>query len=395
MNPSTGIGRPAPEGATAPPTGAGPGLRADLAVERRGFSLRLPLRIEPGTTAALLGPNGAGKSTTVEVLAGLLPLDGGRIELDGRILDDPDRGIFVPPDRRNIGIVFQDYLLFDHLSVLDNISFGPTARRAGSFPPSARRSRRQRAEATAHRWIEALDLGGLEHRRPSELSGGQAQRVAMARALAAAPDLLLLDEPLAALDISTRNELRRAMVDHLALFDGPRLLITHEPAEAFLLADELYVVEAGHLVQRGTPEEIRRRPSTPYVAALTGTNFLTGFNRDGAITIDRANGADRDGVVATGFVLTTSDTRTGPVRAGIDPRAVSLHARRPEGSPRNTWQTEIDWLEPLGETTRIRLGPPLPLLVDITPAAAEALHLAPGLPIWAAVKATEVTVHPA
>ncbi|MCL4128089.1 UNVERIFIED_CONTAM: hypothetical protein GTU68_066613, partial [Idotea baltica] len=345
------------------------GLRARISVRRpvgshhqatndSGFAVELDLQIEPGHTAALLGPNGAGKSTVVETIAGLVALDEGSIELDGP---------------RNIGVVFQDYLLFENLSVLDNVAFGLMATGSG----------RSEAATIAAQWIEKLELSGLESRRPSMLSGGQSQRVAIARALAASPSLLLLDEPLAALDVATRNQLRRVLVDHLATFSGPRLLITHDPSDAFVMADSIYVIEEGRCTQHGTVEEIRRRPATPYVAALAGTNFLTGFNNNGTISIDSGL-----------FDLRTSNTTSGTVQAIINPRAISLYETEPQGSPRNSWQTTIEWIEPLGETTRILLGAPLPLLVDITPAAASALALVPGRSIWATVKATEVEVFP-
>jgi molybdate transport system ATP-binding protein len=338
-----------------------------------GFELALSLTIEPGRTAAVLGPNGAGKSTVVETVAGLIGLSAGAVSLGSRTLDEPSRGIFVPPEDRRIGVVFQDYLLFEHLSVTDNVAFGLTATGTG----------RREAAAIARRWIERLELGGLEDRRPSALSGGQAQRVAIARALATEPDLLLLDEPLAALDVETRAELRRVLREHLSGFAGPRLIITHDPSDAFTMADSIHIIEHGRCTQQGTVDEIRRRPATAYVAALTGTNFLTGHNRGGSITLDSTN-----------FELRTATTESGPVQAIIDPRAVSLYDSQPVGSPRNNWHTTIEWVEPLGETTRVQLAGPLPLLADVTPSAADAMGLAPGRAIWAAVKATEVKVFP-
>jgi molybdate transport system ATP-binding protein len=362
---------PATTTSTAPP-----GLDARIVVHRgQAFSLDLPLAIEPGTTAALLGPNGAGKSTTVDTLAGLLPLDGGHVSLAGRTLDDPASGTFVRAEDRRIGVVFQDYLLFDHLDVVDNIAFG-----------LAGRSRRRRdARAAAARWIEVFDLAGLEEKRPRELSGGQAQRVALARALATEPDLLLLDEPLAALDVVTRSQLRRTLRHHLSTYHGPRLLITHDPTDAFLLADRIHVVENGRLVQSGDPDEIRWHPATDYVAALAGTNLLAGVNDGGRITLDHHR-----------QTLTSADTHTGgPVLVTIAPTAIALHPERPGGSPRNTWRTTVEVIEPHGDTTRIALGDPLPLNADITPIAARALDLRPGRRIWVAIKATEIALTPA
>ena len=351
------------------------GLDARLVV-RRGddFALRLDLRVEAGTTAALLGPNGAGKSTTVDALAGLAPIDDGRVSLAGRALDDPAVGVFVPPEERRVGVVFQHYLLFAHLTVLDNVAFGPASRGA------SRRDARRRAGE----WLTNLDLGDLAGRHPSELSGGQAQRVALARALAGEPELLLLDEPLAALDVGTRSHLRRVLAGHLRQFRGPRLLITHDPADAFLLADRIHVIEDGRLTQSGSPHDIRVHPATRYVAALAGTNLLGGTNDHGVLTLD-----DHD------HVLRAADTSTnGPVLITIHPAAIVLHRERPTGSARNRWATTVTLVEPLGDTTRVVLGDPVELAADVTPEAVRALDLAPGAPVWASVKATEITVTP-
>ncbi len=352
------------------------GLDCHVVVRRtNGFSLDLAVTIQPGETLCLLGPNGAGKSTVVEVVAGLVPLDEGHIRLNDRLLDSTDDKVFIPPEARRIGVVFQDYLLFDHLDVLANIAFGPTS--SGTPKRVARKD--------AQGWVGKLGLEGLEHHKPGELSGGQAQRVALARALAVRPDLLLLDEPLAALDVGTRNRLRRTLGQHLKTFEGPRLLITHDPTDAFLLADTVVVLEAGRVTQRGTPAQIRRHPATPYVAAVAGTNLLTGTNNGGTLTIDDV-----------AHTLATSDTQTGGrVLITVHPRAIALHPSQPHGSPRNTWLTSVGAIEPLGDTVRILLADPLPLTADITPSAAEALGLRPGSPIWAAVKATEISVSPA
>lgn len=344
-----------------------------------GFELDAGLRIKQGTTAALLGPNGAGKSTTVDLLAGLIGLDDGHISLGGNVLDEPATARFVPPEQRKIGVVFQRYLLFDHLDVVDNVGFGPACRASG---PRWRSRREARAEAIP--WIEAMGLTGLEDRRPSQLSGGQAQRVAVARALASRPDLLLLDEPLASLDIDVKSRLRRTLATHLDSFAGPRLLITHDPTDAFLLADMIHIIEGGRITQVGRPDDIRRRPATPYVAALAGTNLVRGSNDRGALSL-------------TDYELTlqAADTHTmGPVLITIHPRAIALHLEQPHGSPRNSWRTTVTAVEPLGETTRITVDDPLPLMIDITPAATDALSLRVGVPVWATVKATEISLAP-
>lgn len=350
-----------------------PGLEADLDV-RRGdsFQLNLSLAIPPGKTVALLGPNGAGKSTVVATLAGLLPLDGGRITLAGATLDDPNRNLFVPSEARKVGVVFQDYLLFPHLNVIENVAFGLRSRRVGKEISLAR----------AGEWLERLALTGLADHKPGSLSGGQAQRVALARALITEPDLLLLDEPLSALDVTTRVQLRRTLAEHLHGFAGPRLLITHDPTEAFLLADEIHIIEQGTVTQAGTANDIRLRPRTPYAADLAGSNLV--------------GGTAYNGVIDTGdHLLHIADHHvSGPILATIRPSAISVHHREPDGSPRNVWKTTIDLVEHLGERTRLRTGGPLPLTAEITEDATRALDLVEGTDVWISIKATEITVEP-
>ncbi len=348
------------------------GLEAQLGVSRDGFDLDLSLRIAEGRTVALLGPNGAGKSTVVAALSGLLPLARGQVRLGERILDDPSGGIFVPPEERHIGVVFQDYLLFPHMTVAANIAFGLGGRGL---------SRAEMVERTGS-WMERIGISGLADRRPAELSGGQAQRVALARALVIEPRLLLLDEPLAALDTSTRNRLRRVLLDHLRDFSGPRLLITHDPTEAFLLADEIHVMENGRVTQSGTAAEIRLRPRTRYAADLVGSNLLAGRAHQGEVTVGEQSLAVADSAV------------DGPVLVSVHPRAVALHLIRPQGSPRNTWATVVVGVEDHGDRVRVALGEPMELVAEVTPAAVAELSLVPGREVWVSVKATEIGVEP-
>lgn len=349
------------------------GLVADLELGYGdGFRIGMSLSIPPGRTAALLGPNGAGKSTVVAALAGLLPLESGRIQLDGSVLDEPAREIFVPPERRNLGVVFQDYALFPHMSVLENVAFGLRSRGMS----------RELVRARVESWLQALDLQDLASRKPGDLSGGQAQRVALARALVIEPDLLLLDEPLAAIDVGRRSSLRRRLGEHLDGFDGPRLLITHDSTDAFLLADEVLVIEDGVITQRGSADEIRLRPRTPYAASFAGANLVAGQAADGRVEVGE-------------FTLQIADHRIeGSVLAIIRPAAISVHVEKPRGSPRNTWQTKVEVLEHLGDVVRIRTGQPLPLTVEITEDAVEALGIRSGSPIWVSIKATEIVVEP-
>ncbi len=345
------------------------GLEASIQVERGSeFELMVDLQIEPGRTIALLGPNGAGKSTVVAALAGLIAIDSGRVTLLGRVLADSESGLNLPAEERHVGVVFQDYVLFPHMSIIENVAFGLIAR--GMHRSEAR----ERAEAMLRRF----DIAGLGDRSPGDLSGGQAQRVALARALVTEPDLLLLDEPLAALDVTTRANLRRVLSDHLAEFPGPRLLITHDPTEAFLLADEIHVIEEGRITQVGTSDEIRLHPSTPYAADLVGANLLIGSAAQGTLA------------VGTNELAIADTTATGPVLATIHPRAISLYRKQPEGSPRNTWETVISRLEHYGDRVRIQTGEPLPLTAEVTPRAVAALGLVSGETVWVSIKATEI-----
>jgi molybdate transport system ATP-binding protein len=347
------------------------GLEAQIVVEQvTGFVLDLGLSIAPGQTVALLGPNGAGKSTTVRALAGISPIDRGHIALNGRLFDDPGRGLFIPPDRRKVGVVFQDYLLFPHLSIRENIAFGP--RSQGVDRPTA--------NDMARRWINRLGLDEVVERLPRELSGGQAQRVALARALVGQPDLLLLDEPLAALDVTTRSEMRRVLAEHLGQYPGPRLLITHDPTEAFLLADTVHVIENGAVTQVGTADDIRLRPRTRYAADLAGSNLFVGHASNGVIDVD-------------GVDLHVADSSVrGRVLLTIHPRVIALHLQVPEGSPRNVWKSRVRLVERLGDRVRIQMGPPLPITAEVTRQAGDSLGLEPGVEVWVSIKATEISV---
>ncbi|MCA2216448.1 ABC transporter ATP-binding protein [Jidongwangia harbinensis] len=342
-------------------------LDARLVVRRPDFTLDVSLAAAPGEVVALLGPNGAGKTTALRALAGLVALDDGHVELDGRRLDR------VPPEHRRIGVVFQDYLLFPHLSAVDNVAFGLRCR---GVP-------RARAREQAREWLRRMALEDQSGKRPRQLSGGQAQRVALARALATEPRLLLLDEPLAALDARTRLETRAHLGAHLRDHHGATVLVTHDPLDAMMLADRLVVVEDGRVVQTGDAAAITGRPRTDYVARLVGLNLYRGT-------------ADGHTVrVAGDFALTTASAQHGAVFVAFPPSAVALYAERPAGSPRNTWPAEIAAVARQGDRLRIELTGPIPAAADVTPAAAVDLGLATGRRVWATVKATEATSYPA
>jgi molybdate transport system ATP-binding protein len=349
-------------------------LRADLHLQRGTLSLAVALEVADGEVVALLGPNGAGKTTALRALAGLEPIDDGRIELDGRVLDHPAGGVFVPPHERAIGVVFQDHLLFPRLSALDNVAFGLRAR--GMAKAEAR--------AVAAGWLERVGLAGQADDRPAALSGGQAQRVALARAVAASPRLLLLDEPLAALDASRRVEVRTELRAHLATFPGARLLVTHDPVDAVVLADRLVILEQGRVAQAGTTAEVVARPRSRFVADLVGLNLLHAVRAD-----DHTARLDRGAELTTADPLPADD-----LAIAVRPQAVALHRHRPDGSARNSWEATVSGLEGDRDRVRVSLAGPVPLTAEVTPAAVAELALRPGARIWASVKAVDLVAYP-
>jgi len=348
------------------------GMEAEVDVHLGDLHLSVGLRVGNEETLAVLGPNGAGKTTLLRALAGLTPMHAGRVILDGETLEDSRTGIQVPAERRSIGMVFQDHLLFPHLSALDNVAFGLRCRGA----------RRNAARTQAGAWLERV---GLSHRYGApagELSGGEAQRVALARALAGEPRLLLLDEPLGALDATTRSTLRGDLRRRLHDYGGIRLVVTHDPLEAMALADRLLVLEAGRVVQSGTKEELISRPRSSYVADLVGVNLFRGHARD-------------TGVRVGGLDLVVPGAGRGQALVVVHPRAVALHRSRPDGTPRNVWPGAVEAVDPEGERARVRVTGPLTIVAEVTAAAVIDLHLAPGAPVWVAVKATDVQVYEA
>jgi molybdate transport system ATP-binding protein len=353
---------------------AAAGLAGRVVVARDGFTLDVALDVGPGEVVAVLGPNGAGKSTLLRAVCGLTPLTAGELRLGGVSVDDPGADVLVPASRRRVGVVFQEYRLFPHLSVLDNVAFAP--RSAGRSAAGSR--------ADAEAWVQRLGLADLAGRRPGELSGGQQQRVALARALASEPAALLLDEPMAALDAGSRIDVRRDLRRHLAEFAGPTLLVTHDALDALVLADRVVVLEQGSVTQQGTPLEVARRPASDYVARLLGLNLLRGTAAGGDVALDGG-----------GLLHVTDHGVAGPVLVALRPSAVALHVARPEGSARNVWPGVVDGVEPLGDRVRVTVAGAPTVLVDVTAESVTALHLGRGDPVWLSAKATELEVYPA
>ena len=378
------------------PTGEpGAGLDAAVVVERAGFRLDATLRVAPGETVAVLGPNGAGKTTLLRALAGLVALDSGSVRLGGTVLADAERGVSVPPHGRGVGFVFQDYLLFRHLSALDNVAFGCRARHGLS---------RRAGRMVARPWLERLGLAEVAGRRPGRLSGGQAQRVALARALAPGPGLLLLDEPLAALDAGTRVDVRAHLRAVLADLAVPSLLVTHDPLDALTLADRVLIVEDGQIAQEGEPVEIARRPRTDYVARLMGLALYRGVLRGDMVATDgggalrvRPSGTATNGT-ATNDAAGIGDgpAPDGRVLVAARPAAITLHMAMPAAGPEAAVvAARVAGIEPRADGARVALDAEPPVWADLSAAMMAELRLAVGVPVWARIGVDALEVYPA
>lgn len=352
-------------------------MRASL--KARNFEMSLS--IGDGETVAILGPNGAGKSTLLGVIAGLLRPDSGSASIDRRQLFKLDAGTrqWDPPHLRGIALLAQEALLFPHLSALDNVAFGP--RSAGGSRVVAR-------EAARH-WLAEVDALTLAGRKPAQLSGGQAQRVAVARALAAEPELLLLDEPMSALDIHAAPMLRRVLK---RVLEGRKaIIVTHDVLDAYMLAHRVIVVEDGRIVEEGPTRQVLERPRSHFAAGLAGLNLVTGsLSREGITTPDgRVFAGQHD-----------PDWSPVPGQAGVaafPPSSVSVFLGDVHGSPRNSFPVTITDLEPHGDQIRVRASPGegSALSADVTPAASADLGLAPGMEVRFVVKSALVSVYPA
>ncbi|MTD56661.1 sulfate/molybdate ABC transporter ATP-binding protein [Amycolatopsis pithecellobii] len=347
-------------------------LRAEIELTRGAFELTVDFEVPAGTVLAILGPNGSGKSSLLGSLSGLLRPRRARIFFGDKELHD------LPPHARSIGLLSQDPLLFPHLSVVDNVAFAPRSKGAG----------RAGSREVARRWLAEVDAMEFADRKPAQLSGGQAQRVAVARALAGEPDLLLLDEPMAALDVDAapaiRGLLRRVLG---ANKDRATVLVTHDPLDALALADHVLVLSGGQVVERGPTREVLAAPRTAFTARIAGLNLIAGTAVEDGLRTE-------DGRLIAG--LRTADATLGePAVAVFAPSSVAVYPvedGRP-GSPRNIIATSVAALEPHGPVIRLRTD--AGLAADLTPAAVADLRLEPGIAVRLDIKATTVTVYPA
>jgi len=349
-------------------------LRLEAATRVGAVDLDVALTVPAGECLALAGPSGAGKTSILRVAAGLLAPRCGRVACGEDVWLDTSAGVDVPPERRRVGYVFQEYALFGHLSALQNVAY-----------PLRGRDRRRRAAEL----LERLGLGARAHARPHELSGGERQRVALARALAREPDVLLLDEPLAALDATTRAHAARELGAAVRSTGVPTLLVTHDFAEAALLGDRVAVVDGGRLVQEGAASELAAAPASAFVADFAGANVLSGVARRGAggVTVVALDG---------GGVVSSLDVRDGPVAVSVYPWEVALEppGAAAHGSARNRLDAQVVSVTPVANRVRVGLLVPQPLAVEVTAPAAEALELRPGARVAATFKAAATRLLP-
>ena len=331
----------------------------EIVVPLRAFSLQLSLEID--STIALVGPSGAGKTTVLRAIAGLVRPASGRITSAGELWFDGARDISLAPDRRRVGLVFQDYALFPHLSVRQNIEYAQ--------------------RHAADEYLDRFSIRHLERARPPELSGGERQRVALARALARDPDVLLLDEPLSALDAHTKADVRSELHDLLGGLGIPVLLVTHDFEDAAALAERVGVIVDGCLRQIGTPGELVADPSDPFVASFTGANLLHGYG-------ERSAGVTRVRLL-DGTVLTTADDADGELVLAVYPWDITVSTVRPNDSAMNLIEAPIRAIAELGNRVRVTIGP---VSAEITSGSLHRLGLEVGRPAYASFKATGTRV---
>ena len=337
-------------------------LASDFRLALRSFELSLALGVEG--TVALVGPSGAGKSSVLRVIAGLARPEAGRVDLDGEVWVDVERRTFRPPEQRRVGLVFLVYALFPHLSVRQNVAFGGKGR--------------------ADELLERFGLSHLAAARPGNLSGGERQRVALARALARDPGVLLLDEPLAALDAHTKASVRVELEELLRGLDLPTLIVTHDYEDAVALADTVGVLVEGRLRQLGSPAELVARPDDPFVASFTGANLLRGHAErleDGLTSIR----------LESGEVVYSTDLARGKVGVVVYPWDVVVGRVQVDASAMNLLAGEIASVVQVGNRVRVRIGP---LTAEVTAASAEKLELVRGGTAFVSFKATGTRLVP-
>ena len=360
-------------------------LAANLQLTRGSFTLDVQLTLAPGEVLALLGPNGSGKSTVLDLLAGLATPDTGTVTLDGVTLTASGR--LVAPENRAIGLLGQEPLLFPHLSARANVAF--------AFRVGGARLKTAEARVQADRWLDRVGLAGLGSSLPGALSGGQQQRVALARALAAGPRVLLLDEPMAALDAETAPFIRQLIREQLAETGTSAIIVTHDIVDAVVLAHRVAVLHHGALIDEGTTAAVLAAPQNPFVAALAGVNLVVGTAQSGAVVApDGRTFWVRPADAAALSPATPGAEAPAPAAAVFRPASVVVHTEQPRhASPRNVWSARVRGIEPGSGGVRLRTSGDPEVIAELTPAAVADLGLQVGSTVWLSVKATDVSAY--
>ena len=379
-------------------------LDVSLETHLNAFHLKVAFQAQSGQTAVVLGESGAGKSTVLRLLAGLLQPQQGHITLDDVTYYDSAQKISSPPQQRPFGYVFQDYVLFPHLTVFDNVAFGLRAQHLS----------RPLISKQVTNALERVQMHGYEKRLPAQLSGGQQQRIAIARALALQPRLLLLDEPLSALDIQTRRAVRQELRTILQQTGITTMLVTHNYLDGLLFGNQILVMDQGQLLQQGDQQELRQYPRSSYVAELIGVNFFHGSlrqqtnNQICTIRLDDQQHTAQALEISAVLKEQEENSSRQPVPGQevfviVDPRSITLHQHVPEGSARNIFQGTILTVLPIGATTgqqngRLRVSMQIsqtdaPLTAEITEESARKMELHEGKAIFATFKATEASAY--
>jgi molybdate transport system ATP-binding protein len=344
----------------------------------REFDLEIGFDVRPAETLVIIGPSGCGKTTMLNMVAGLTEPDEGSIVLGGRTLWDGARAVHVSVEKRNTGYVFQDFALFPHMTVMENVAYGLRARKG-------------RNREIPKRVGEVLSLFGIGHlrdRRPGNLSGGERQRVALARAIACDAEILLLDEPLGSLDAQTRNRVRGEMQRLLRLVQRIVIMVTHDYVDALTFGDRICVVERGQVLQIGDRQELLRHPRSRFVAELTGVNFY-----EGTVDASREDGLTEIRVGDTRLHAVCDQQEAGDTMVAFFPSDVTLSRQPPSTSAQNVFSSRVEEIVHMGDKVRLALNGALPMCAEITADSLDALALSAGDTVHASVKATAIKIY--
>jgi len=343
----------------------------------REFPLEIAFEAKPGETLVIIGPSGCGKTTTLNIIAGLVEPDQGLVKLDGRVLFDSSSATNVATERRSVGYVFQDFALFPHMTVGENVAYGL-------------RSRRRPKDQIPAKVDEALALVGISHlkgRRPGALSGGERQRIALARAIACEAEILLLDEPLGSLDAQTRNHVRGELQRMLRLIGRIAIMVTHDYVDALTFGDRICVLDRGRVLQTGTRDQLLQHPKSRFVAELTGVNFF-----EGAVSASD-NGLAEIWVGDNMIYAACQEREMGGILLAFFPSEVTISREPPATSARNVFRSQIREVVHMGDKVKLSLNGTLPMCAEISAQALSELAVGEGDTVYASLKATAIKTY--